>query len=159
MLQPMVPEKYREDHKHCDGGASLLHIGISLYGERFLRFWEKDVEAPWELQHIAGQVYISSPACFTHQALHRDGSPSDLMAFTGLSSNLVKYAVQIRCELFLQARGTTPPASPPVAFQAAAEVVAHWLVEAKIRLPSLAEIADLRGGNQEWWKGQQNSPP
>ena len=87
------------------------------------------------------------------------GSPSDLMAFTGLSSNLVKYAVQIRCQVFLQARGTTPPASPLVAFQAAAEVVAHWLVEAKLRLPSLAELADLRGGNQEWWKGKQNSHP
>ena len=29
MMQPMVPENYREDHRHCDGGASILHMGMN----------------------------------------------------------------------------------------------------------------------------------
>jgi len=139
MLQPMVPATYREDQKHCDGGASILHMGLSLYGERWLRFWEKDVDAPHEICLPPGSVYISSPACFSHQVVHRDGQAGpELMDFHGLNSAHCKLAVQFRCSLWNDNRATNPPASPIAAFQAAAEVIAEWLANAALRLPSKA---------------------
>ena len=145
MLQPMAPQSYREDHKHCDGGASIIHVGLSLYGERHLRFWEKDVDEPYEVRLPPGSVYISSPACFSHQVVHRDvqADPEQLMAFDGLSSAHCKLAVQFRCSLWNDNRATNPPASPIAAFQAAAEVIATWLAGAALRLPSKASCEAL----------------
>ena len=61
MLQPMDRPTARTK-KHCDGGASILHMGLSLYGERWLRFWVNDVDAPREIRLPPGSVYINSPA-------------------------------------------------------------------------------------------------
>ena len=70
-------------------------MGLSLYGERWLRFWEKDVDAPREIRLPPGSVYISSPACFSHQVMHRDGQAGpELMAFHGLSSARCKLACE-----------------------------------------------------------------
>ena len=145
MLQPMVPQSYREDHKHCDGGASIIHMGLSLYGERHLRFWEKDVDEPYEIRLPPGSVYVSSPACFSHQVVHCDGQadPEQLMAFDGLNSAHCKLAVQFRCSLWNDNRATNPPASPIAAFQAAADVIATWLASAALRLPSKASCEAL----------------
>jgi len=114
-------------------------MGLSLYGERWLRFWEKDVDAPHEICLPPGSVYISSPACFSHQVVHRDGQAGpQLMDFRGLNSAHCKLAVQFRRSLWNDNRATNPPASPIAAFQAAGEVIAEWLAIAALRLPSKA---------------------
>ena len=144
MMQVMVPERHRDDAKHCDGGASLLHIGLSLHGRRGLRLWEIDREQPYEFTLEEGDVYLSSPACFSHQPLHRDepteSDASSLRAFEGLDERMCKWAIQIRCALFMVDRGTCPPASPISPFQRAAEVVAQWLAGTELRLPSKDDI-------------------
>ena len=50
-----------------------------------------------------------------------------------------KVAVQFRCHVSSENRGTKPPAKPIAAFQAASAVVARWLVETPLRLPSEAD--------------------
>lgn len=142
MLQVMVPEQHRDDDKHCDGGASLLHIGLSLHGRRRLRVWEIDREQPYEFTLEEGVVYLSSPACFSHQPLHRDdpADASSLKAFEGLDERMCKWAVQFRCALFMENRASCPPASPIRPFQSVAEVVAKWLAGMKVLLPSRDDI-------------------
>ena len=127
MMQVMVPGQHRDDDKHCDGGASLLHLALSLRGRRGLRLWEIDREQPYEFTLDEGDVYLSSPACFSHQPLHRDKSAdaSSLRAFEGLDERMCKWAILIRCALFVEDRATCPPASPIRPFQRAAEVVAQ----------------------------------
>ena len=54
-----------------------------------------------------------------------------------------KVAVQLRCSVFQKNRGIVPPASPIIAFQAASSVVARWLVEFPLRLPTLVECQEV----------------
>ena len=147
MIQAMKPSSFREDPRHSDGGASLVHLGLSLFGNRSLRIWGHGSAQPQQLDWTRGDVYISNPGAFEHQVVHRDVPEKstygdfdkplpDLLDFGGMGP--CKVAVQLRCSVFKRNRGTNPPASPIIAFQAASAVVA-WLVEAELRLPSLAE--------------------
>ena len=139
MIQVMLREEYREDKRHCDGGASLLHMGLSLIDDRYLRFWEKDKAESHEVQLPQAAVYISSPSCFSHQTVHRDGPQSGTRSLEHGSLSQHKWAIQFRCCLWNRGRATSPPAMPIEAFQKAAGVVATWLASAKLRLPSLSE--------------------
>ena len=72
MIQVMRPGS-RRDKRHVDGGASLLHLGLSVCGTRTLEFWEVGREQPHRATQRDGDVYISSPALFEHQVVHGDG--------------------------------------------------------------------------------------
>ena len=145
MIQVMQPEPYREDRKHCDGGASLVHMGFSLFGERYLRFWEKNGVRPHELQQKPGDVYITNPGAFEHQVVHRDVPPPGrpipgLLDVFGMG--FCKVAVQFRSSVFSKNRGTLPPATPMVAFKAASGVVARWLVHTAFAQPTVADCEE-----------------
>ena len=104
--------------------------------------------------------YLSNPGAFEHQVVHKDVSEHqvgqarrspygpfdkplpDLLDFGEMGP--CKVAVQLRCSVFQKNRGTVPPASPIIAFQAASSVVASWLVECPLRLPTLTECESRR---------------
>ena len=72
MIQVMQPSDRREDPRHCDGGASLLHMALGLFGERVLCVWEKNAHEPREMKQRCGDAYISNPGAVEHQVVHRD---------------------------------------------------------------------------------------
>ena len=139
MPQRMKTGAGRLDKKHVDGGASIIHLSLSLFGTRKLLFWEKDDVEPHVLILREGDVYISSPAAYEHQVLHDDDSASgeELLEFGGMGP--VKLAIQLRCDTFASARARAPPASPKVVHEAASEAVQRWLLEVPLALPTLEE--------------------
>ena len=60
---------------HTDSGASALHLGVSIAGERRLRLRRAARGAVVEEEIVlrAGDVYLSSPCAFAH-AVHRGGA-------------------------------------------------------------------------------------
>ena len=72
MIQAMTPSSLREDPRHFDGGASLLHLGLSLFGNRSLRIWEHGSAQPQQFDWTCGDAYISNPGAFEHQVVHQD---------------------------------------------------------------------------------------
>ena len=52
----MRPGSGRTDNKHVDGGASILHLSLSLFGTRKLRIWEEGQAEPHVLTLRAGDV-------------------------------------------------------------------------------------------------------
>ena len=139
MPQPMQTGAGRLDKKHVDGGASIVHLSLSLFGTRKLLFWEEGVAQPHVMILREGDVYISSPAAFEHQVLHQDdpASGEELLQFGGMG--LVKLAIQLRCDTFALNRGRSPPASPKHALKAASEAVQRWLLKVPLALPTLEE--------------------
>ena len=102
----------------------------------------KNAQEPREMKQRCGDAYISNPGAFEHQVAHRDveeplGSEPPLLDFG--SWGPCKVAVQFRCHVFSENRGTKPAAKPIAAFQAASAVVARWLVETSLRLPGKAD--------------------
>ena len=123
----------------------MVHMGLSLFGERSLRYWEFNCNEPREIQQQPGNLYISNPGAFEHQVVHRDepqpGRPiPDLLHFGDMGP--CKVAVQFRSNVFSKHRGTKPPAKPMVAFKAASAVVARWLVETTFVQPAVADCIE-----------------
>ena len=59
----------RLDPKHFDGGASLLHMGLTIFGKRRLDIW-KDDGTSVELDQVPGSVYVANMCAIEHQAVH-----------------------------------------------------------------------------------------
>eukprot|EP00973_Karenia_brevis_P044855 6213354-Karenia_brevis.AAC.1 len=53
ILQAMRPGQ-RRDPKHSDGGCSLLHLGLTVFGRRSVDFWFDGQEASKTLQQQPG---------------------------------------------------------------------------------------------------------
>ena len=56
----------RRDPRHIDGGISLLHMGLSIAGERSVQCWFKE-GASSTFQQRPGSVYISNMCTVEHQ--------------------------------------------------------------------------------------------
>ena len=66
-----------EEPKHFDGGASILHMGVTLYGRRQLRFFEGNKACPGEvvaeMSLAPGSVYLGTVTGGLHEVVH--GTP------------------------------------------------------------------------------------
>ena len=66
----------RKDPLHVDGGASLLHMAITLYGGRRLDFknTEDGAEHPKcrPVDLVPGNVYIGNLCSVGHQVMHEE---------------------------------------------------------------------------------------
>ena len=120
MVQVMQPGQ-RADWKHIDGGASFLHLGLGLFGNRVVKHWEVGSETPHEMDEDPGSVYVSTPAVYEHQVGHRDAAVEQecLMDFGDMGR--CKVAIQLRCDLFSHFRGRK--STPKLAQELAASVV------------------------------------
>ena len=142
MIQVMRPGS-RRDKRHVDGGASLIHLGLSVCGTRTLEFWEVGREQPHRATQRDGDVYISSPALFEHQVVHGDGhgdGGASLLQFEDMGP--CKVALQLRCDLFGHNRGTTPPAGPTPLRQAVGQAVLAWFENTRLVLPTCRDIEE-----------------
>lgn len=94
-----------QEPKHQDGGASVLHIGITLFGKRRLTCEQPGGEDV-VLDNIPGTVYLGGLTGPTHAVRHLP-SPAD-----ELLSKSMSVSVMLRTTLFKwtqsRVRGTTP---------------------------------------------------
>ena len=131
-----------EEDLHFDGGASILHMGITLFGCREVRFFlgNKENEAGdlvETLDLMPGSVYLGVVAGALHQVVHRPPRfPTDALEGHSLTC-------MIRTTLFPAPRGRIRRRLPlpPKMFDRLATNIVTSLREEPFRLPSLEECS------------------
>jgi hypothetical protein len=126
------------EDEHQDGGASVLHFGVTLWGSRDVRCThEKPATSPSAIvvPCVPGSVYMGTLTGPWHGVTHRP-SPGDQLLDRAFSAS-----VMIRTSLFghdrSRVKDTTP--APQDWFFDLAALFTSALSEGSFRLPSLAE--------------------
>ena len=89
----------REDPRHYDGGASLLHMGITLYGQRRM-----ELHGQGDSVNICpGNVYIGNLCAVEHQIFHEEKHKRAEQLNTATGDGL-KVAIMLRTSLFSHCR-------------------------------------------------------
>ena len=130
----------REDDWHTDGGSSLLHAGLTVFGSRSV-----DIELLGKgcisLRQQPGSFYVGNMCAMNHRVVHKD---SDEGAYRGETDPVepVHIAVMLRSDVFRSARARNLNATPGPRelFDIVNEETALHLAEQPFRLPSLAEV-------------------
>ena len=128
-----------DEPEHQDGGASILHLGLTLYGRRLLAcrrgLGHTDVTVP----NAPGTVYVGQLTGPVHQVSHQSALEGELLEVPGLGRVAVNIMMRTALFAFHRARlrNTTP--SPIACFEALARCFREGFAAATFRLPTLAE--------------------
>jgi hypothetical protein len=152
LMQPGV----RDDGWHTDGGCSLLHASVTIFGTRSV---EVKVEGQPQVTLVQepGSFYVGNLAALEHNVRHHaEGKPTfegaavtakgdgtDLAsAATAKGDQRLQIAVMNRCDVFRDCRARTINSTPgPVElFRVLDYAVAEHLAAVPVALPDLAEV-------------------
>jgi hypothetical protein len=136
---------YWDEEEHQDGGASILHLGVTLCGRRDLVMQEAD-STKQVLDNRPGSVYLGTLTGPRHQVFHKAAPRHELLSCPGLGD--LSVTVMCRTSLFAQNHGRRRNATPGPApvFYALAHSFNHSLRTLHFRLPSLAECEAAMSG-------------
>ena len=139
--------------EHQDGGASIVHLGVTLFGRREL-VCRQDVATspetglpPVVLMCPPGSVYMGGLTGPVHQVTHHEPRPGEALRGSGVATSPdfdegLSVTIMCRTALFphnqARLRNVTP--SPQVFFTTLAESVRASFAELPFRLPTLPEI-------------------
>ena len=144
----------REDGWHTDGGASLLHAAVTLFGCRTLKVKLGAASAPTSaesstppegahissLQQRPGSFYMGNLCALSHNVVHQDDKEGGLS--DGEGGQQVQIAVMLRSDYFRLARArrinSTP--SPAEVYRIVNTETAKHLSEYPLYLPDLAAV-------------------
>ena len=137
----MRPEE-RGDEAHFDGGASLLHMGLTLYGRRRMNCklndddYEGDTSFGESFVFTPGNVYIGNLCAAEHVVIHE--SDYDHSQGLEIGSISMKLTAMLRTPLFAAGHGRTikTAPSPKVVYARANAVVAQQLRHHCLNLPT-----------------------
>jgi hypothetical protein len=135
VLQGMMCDE-RRDELHFDGGASLFHMGLTLYGRRRMDVTLADPEDNPSFVFTPGNVYAGNLCAAEHIVIHEsDHDRSEGFEVEGRS---VKITAMMRTSLFGAGYGRTikTPPSPKLVYAAVNPVVAQHLKDNCLKLPS-----------------------
>ena len=142
----VMRDNTRNDPRHFDGGASLLHMGITLYGQRRMEL-QKNEDVPCDSLTLGpGNVYIGNLCAVSHQIVHdeeKHGRAEHLWA----NDDALKVTIMLRTSLFshCRSRGMNRAPGPKVVYDRCNAVVAKHLRDSKLLLPSYPEcLATMR---------------
>ena len=137
-----VEDGFWEEPEHQDGGASVLHLGLTLYGRRTLACRRGLGLRDVLILNTPGVVYVGQLTGPVHQVSHQAALESELLEVPGLGRLAV--SVMLRTSLFAWSRArlrqTSP--SPAACFEALARCFREGFAANAIRLPTLAECQD-----------------
>ena len=154
-LQMLTPAE-RLDTAHFDGGASVLHLGLTLWGRRrvYLNLADpaggaKSTADPaageeWVVTHQRpGSVYLANFCAPYHQVGHEGADDPDEL-FHSPSGGTYKVAIMFRTSCFGAARGrtTSTPPGPKKVFAIVSTAVQGALLSNRFRLPTLLECLE-----------------
>ena len=100
----------REDAWHTDGGASLLHVGCTIFGTRELQVEVSGREDSFKLTQSPGSFYIGNMCALRHNVVHGAHAPGSCGA--GLPSEQFQIAVMLRSDVFRECRACKISATP-----------------------------------------------
>ena len=92
----------REDGWHTDGGASLLHAGLTIFGSRQVQVKLKNNKGCISLDQRPGSFYVGNFCSLEHNVVHGATSPGTLD--DGPPENRVQIMVMLRSDLFREGR-------------------------------------------------------
>jgi hypothetical protein len=129
----------REDGWHTDGGSSLLHAALTIFGSRHVQVKLEDGSCI-SLPQRPGSFYIGNLCAMSHNVVHGEhaaGSFGD-----GPPSKQVQIAVMLRSDVFRNARARKINATPgPLElFRIVNTETAKHLSEQPLYLPDLAAV-------------------
>ena len=137
----------REDPSHWDGGTSLLHAGVTLWGQRRLEYMTGDGE--WHsLIQQPGSFYIANMCAAWHRVQHLPSDaaeplfrPVDAMNVDGNASPGLHITVMLRTDVFRAdfSRRGRQKARPEDVYDAVNFVVARKLAREPWAMPTLGE--------------------
>ena len=109
------PDHVFDEGKHLDGAASVMHMGITLFGRRRLRC-EQGASLPDVIvDNVPGHVYMGGMTGPLHQVHHQRAFDGELLALG--SGEHVAVAIMARCALFSYCRSRCKRVTPaPLAF-------------------------------------------
>jgi len=143
------------EDSHCDGGAGVVHMALTLFGKRYLQCWnscekpscltprlEAKVVDKIKFEQQPGTVFLSCSSAFRHQVEHQYQPSADLMTFGDLEN--LSVSVMFRSPLFPynRARLAASTPSPKIVFQSIAASFEKWQSQSGQTLvfPSLQEV-------------------
>jgi hypothetical protein len=136
-----VIDNHWAEERHQDGGASVCHMSLTLWGRRRVVC---DVPgcAAVPVKCLPGTVYISQLTGPHHQAIHEKSATCELLVLDG---HRLSVAFQFRTALFARNRSRNRNAtpSPPAFFQALTSSFAASLAEIPLEFPTLAQCESI----------------
>ena len=138
VLQLMKPTP-RADPLHYDGGASFIHVGLTLWGKRKLVLKQTDGEDVTVQTH-PGHIYVGCLCAAEHQVLHEEGSSDQDLLQHGTHGPL-EVALMLRSRIFRGTRASTAARgpNPKLVWETANDCVQKSLQEGTWALPSLED--------------------
>ena len=135
----------RDDGWHTDGGCSLLHASVTLFGTRSV---EVKVEGKRQdkvtLDQEPGSFYVGNLSALEHNVRHHEECKHtfDGAAATAEGDQRLQIAVMIRCDVFRDCRARTINSTPGPAefFRVVNYTVAQHLADVSVALPDLTEV-------------------
>ena len=153
-IQLMQPGA-RDDGWHTDGGCSLLHASVTIFGTRSV---EVKVEGQPQVTLVQepGSFYVGNLAALEHNVHHHvkcrqtfDGAAAtakvhrkDSSAATAEGDQRLQIAVMIRCDVFRnwRARKINCTPGPSEFFHVVNKAAAQHLADVPVALPDLTEV-------------------
>ena len=129
----------RQDSWHTDGGSSLLHAAVTLFGSRHLEVKLEDGSCI-SLPQRPGSSYIGNLCACSHNVVHNEHATGCLG--DGPPSEQVQVAIMLRSDAFRGARGRKREATPGPGelFRIVNTETAKHLSEQPLYLPDIAAI-------------------
>ena len=139
----------REDAWHTDGGTSLLHAAVTVFGSRTLQVDLGDAGCI-SLPQRPGSFYVGNLCALSHNVVHGENAAGSYGE--GPPSEQVQIAVMLRTDVFRAARARKINSTPGPAelFRIVNTETAKHLAEQPFYLPDLAAvIAESREAGNE----------
>ena len=129
----------REEDWHIDGGASVLHAALTLFGSRTVEV-ETQGQGCISLEQRQGSFYIGSFTALHHRVLHRE-SPEGTFG-EGPHSEEVEIAIMLRTDVFRAARARCINSTPGPAelYHIVNREVAKHIAQHPFYLPDLSAV-------------------
>ncbi len=139
-IQLMEPGA-RMDPKHFDGGASLLHIGITVFGARMVHCWFRDTKESQVFKQHPGCVYMGNVCPVEHQVEHHDEAWPQILYDAGDAPGLL-IALMLRTDVFRYARSRklVGRPSPVDMYERVNNIVAEHLATEAFFIPDFATV-------------------
>ena len=133
----------RYDPEHFDGGASLLHAGLTIFGTRHVEVKAAESAADkWDvLPQSAGSFYMGNLCAAWHRVRHLDRKEAGTLCG---AAGKVHIAVMLRTDVFREerARSMSTKPTPCRVFDIVNQVVASSLATDPLHFPDLGTCLD-----------------
>ena len=125
--------------EHQDGGASIMHLGLTLYGRRTLACRQGFGLPDIFVRNAPGTVYVGQLTGPHHQVTHEAAEAGDLLEVPGLGHCGVNVMARTALFSFDRARMRKTSPSPAPVFAALTRCFREAFAASALRLPTLAE--------------------